>query len=573
MMLPDRYKAVWVIDFEFNGAEGENPIPVCLVAYEIVSGKHIRCWQNELTNPPFDLSKNSLFVAFFASAEWNCFLSLKWPMPEHCIDLYAEFRNLTNNKVIPSGNGLLGALTYYGLSGISSNEKHDMRDLVLSGQWTQEERTQILDYCESDVIAAVKLLKAMQSKIDFNRALLRGSYTQAVAKMETTGIPLDEDTVRQLQIHWKPIQKRLIEEIDQHFGIYEGSTFKMDRWEAWLMKNGIPWSRLPSGALAMDEDTFRDMAKYYPQITPIKELRSTLGKVRFSGLSIGQDGRNHCLLSPFASTTGRNQPSTTKFIFGPATWIRSLIKPPEGYGIAYIDWSQQEFGIAAALSQDPLMMEAYASGDPYMSFAKQAGAVPKDATKQSHKKERDQFKACVLAVQYGMGEYSLAQRINQPPIYARQLLKLHRSTYRVFWQWSDAVENQALLNGKLWTVFGWNCHYGVGAKKINARSIRNFPMQANGAEMLRLACTEVTKAGIEICCPVHDAILIQAPLNRLDGDIIKTRQLMEQASQTILNGFTLSSDVDIVRYPDRYQDDRGSVMWNTIIELLNQSIK
>jgi len=58
---------------------------------------------------------------------------------------------------------------------------------------------------------------------------------------------------------------------------------------------------------------------------------------------------------------------------------------------------QQEFGIAAALSRDPNMMAAYASGDPYLAFAKQCGAAPADATKQSHKAVREQFKACVLA--------------------------------------------------------------------------------------------------------------------------------------------------------------------------------
>ena len=71
--------------------------------------------------------------------------------------------------------------------------------------------------------------------------------------------------------------------------------------------------------------------------------------------------------------------------------------------MVYIDWSQQEFGIAAALSGDKLMKEAYASGDPYLTFAKQAKAVPNDATKESHPEERDQYKGCTLAVQYGMG--------------------------------------------------------------------------------------------------------------------------------------------------------------------------
>ena len=49
------------------------------------------------------------------------------------------------------------------------------------------------------------------------------------------------------------------------------------------------------------------------------------------------------------------------------------------------------------------MIAAYRSGDPYLAFAKQAGAVPPGATKQSHSAQRELFKQCVLAVQYGMG--------------------------------------------------------------------------------------------------------------------------------------------------------------------------
>ena len=71
------------------------------------------------------------------------------------------------------------------------------------------------------------------------------------------------------------------------------------------------------------------------------------------------------------------------------------------------------------------MMEAYRSGDPYLAFAEQAKAVPADATKESHRAQRDQFKACVLAVQYGMGAESLATRIGQPVAFAKELLRLH----------------------------------------------------------------------------------------------------------------------------------------------------
>ena len=168
---------------------------------------------------------------------------------------------------------------------------------------------------------------------------------------------------------------------------------------------------------------------------------------------------NRTLLSGFRARTGRNQPSNSAFIFGPAVWLRGLIKPKHGQGLAYIDWSQQEFGIAAALSKDPLMMEAYSTGDPYLTFAKQAGAAPENATKQTHSVVREQFKACALAVQYGMEAKSLATRIGRPFEYAKELLRLHRQTYKTFWRWSDAIVDYAVLYRKLQTAFGWQIQF------------------------------------------------------------------------------------------------------------------
>ena len=100
------------------------------------------------------------------------------------------------------------------------------------------------------------------------------------------------------------------------------------------------------------------------------------------------------------------------------------------------------------------------TGDPYLAFAKQAGAVPSDATKETHGPQRELFKQCVLGVAYGMEAQGLALRISQAPIVARDLLRAHRETYRTFWRWSDAAVDCAMLHGSLHTVFGWHIHVG-----------------------------------------------------------------------------------------------------------------
>ena len=264
------------------------------------------------------------------------------------------------------------------------------------GAYTADERLALLDYCQTDVDALARLLPAMLPRLDVKRALVRGRYMAAVARMEWLGVPIDAVSLDLLRSSWDSIQDRLIERIDRQYHVFDGRTFKADRWAAWLFRNNISWPRLESGALALDDQTFREMARVYPAIAPIRELRTSLSQLRLNELAVGADSRNRCLLSAFASKTGRNQPSNSKFIFGPSAWLRSLIKPAEGMAVAYVDYEQQEFAIAAALSGDTGMRTAYLSGDPYLAFAKQAGAVPPDATKESHKEERERFKVCAL---------------------------------------------------------------------------------------------------------------------------------------------------------------------------------
>jgi hypothetical protein len=210
------------------------------------------------------------------------------------------------------------------------------------------------------------------------------------------------------------------------------------------------------------------------------------------------------------------------------------------------------------------LQAAYLTGDSYLAFAKQAKAVPDDATKATHSSQRELFKQCMLAVQYGMEASSLALRIAQPTLVARNLLRAHRQTYRRFWEWSDAALDQAMLPGTIHTVFGWPVHVGV---RSNPRSLRNFPMQANGAEMLRIACCLATERGIEVCAPVHDALLLCASFDRLDADIAATRAAMTQASHAVPGGFELTTDVKVVRWPDRYMDPRGRQMWDRVCSL------
>ena len=152
--------------------------------------------------------------------------------------------------------------------------------IIRGGPELEANREPILDYCESDVDALARLLPAMWSRIDLPRALIRGRYMAAAAAMEWNGTPIDRPTLTLLREHWTGIQDELIRAIDADYGVFDGRSFRANRWAQFLVRHNVPWPTLESGSLDLASDTFREMASAYPVVAPIHELRHALSQLR-----------------------------------------------------------------------------------------------------------------------------------------------------------------------------------------------------------------------------------------------------------------------------------------------------
>lgn len=556
------YEKIWFLGISAEIAEGENPNHLVLVAQELYTGQKVVVGKGDFKCASlFDVGESVLVVSFFASIEMGAFLSQEWTLPVNLLDLFAEFRCQHNGLRPIDGFTFADALHVYGIHeswhycGHTMNDDYGGRPMPVVGadDWAQG--------CGTYVSDLGLLFSAMKDKIDLPRALFRGSYMQAIAVMERNGVPIDTDALDWFRANWDAMKIKLISAVDEKYRVFDGTIFKINKFKRYLVENGIPWPRLESGELDLADETFKFMSARYPCLRPLREIRSILSKLRSIKLLVGKDGRNRCSLSPFRSKTGRNQPHNSKMIFGYPTWLRNLIKPEEGRVIVYIDFEQQEFGIAAALSSDKNMTQAYETGDPYVAFAIQAGVVPEGATKQSYPEERAMFKECLLGILFGMGADKLAIRIGKSQDEAQDLLDSHRLLYVRFWEWADSLLEKALLTNEMVAKLGWRIQL---SGEVNERSLLNFPMQANGSEILRLACVMITEAGVKISAPVHDALLIEASIDRVEEDIIQTQALMQRAGEIVLGGFKLRTDVYRVPYPERYIDPRGTEIWSII---------
>jgi DNA polymerase I len=400
------------------------------------------------------------------------------------------------------------------------------------------------------------------------QALLRGRYMASVARMEQNGTPIDVVTLAAIRGGWNNIKSGLIRAVDADYGVYDDrGAFKQGLFAAYLADHLIPWPVTETGMLKTDSDTFKDMSKVYPQLQPLRELKHALDELRVENLAVGSDGRNRTMLSAFRARTGRNQPKGGEFIFGPSRWLRHLIKPEPGMAVAYLDWKAQEIGIAAALSGDPFLMDSVASGDPYLSFAVSAGEAPAGASKDTHEDVRELVKVLFLASNYGAGPGMVAAKTGKSRHESEAFLRKMAKAYPIYAEWADQTVDRALLDGSIETVFGWRLHVTTSTKST---SLRNFTMQSNGAEMMRIACMLGTERGVRICCPVHDAVLIEAPIDQIDDAVATMRAAMAEAAAVVIGAEVLIGvDHKIVRYPDRYSEPRGVVMWKKVLSLLD----
>jgi hypothetical protein len=128
------------------------------------TGRTIELWQDELGPfPPYRLDGDAIFFSYMLSADFGAHIVLGWGQPAHAICPYVEFRHLTNDARIRSGDrekgfySLAGALRYFGDDGIDRAQKDDVRDRIVAGPpFNTEERQTILDYCRSDVMALAR---------------------------------------------------------------------------------------------------------------------------------------------------------------------------------------------------------------------------------------------------------------------------------------------------------------------------------------------------------------------------------------------------------------------------------
>ena len=612
----------YAVDYEYIPRADGGLDVVCGVAKNLRTGETIRRWRDEMGRAPFfDCGPGAVLIAYNAQAEMEAHLALRWPFPKNVICLYAEHMLDTNGADLPalldSRGSLLTARKCNNLSAREATEKKGTIERILAGPpYSAKEKIEILDYCQQDVDDAGELFEVLSDRISsgnphyLDQALLRGEYSKSMAAMTRTGCPINVPLHDLVVSKSETIRRALIGSVS-HFGIFDQEgVFKQDRFAVVVEGLGAAdiWPRNRSGQYSTRSEDFRRMTSIYPQLEEFRAAyeavaaaskasplpicadgRARLGRREQGNRRLGLVGENTSSVGfgAYRAKTGRNQPKAIEFVPAAASWRRTLVTPPLGRAIGYFDYKSQEYGVAAYLSGDRHMIADYEGGEVYLPLGVRSGLIPRDATKQTHGEFRDKvLKPVLLGLQYGRQPPGIALAIGggNPATYrkdlalAERMYRQHRTTHPTFWGWVDAVAQDAYLTGRIETNMGWRMLVGDPATRVreNGRwqdygtkplTLLNWRMQAAGADIMRVACAALTAAGVEVICPVHDAILFLSDTANKDdvGDVVAN--IMERAAITVL-GARIPVDRQWVLPGDNWRPKKGDKMWSVVAKAL-----
>ncbi len=268
------FSALWIVVVATAKQHGECSEPLLMTAIDHSTQQVVEIGMpalRQINGPPYPTAPDCLLITIDGTAVAGVHLSLGWPPPARVIDLMVEFRKMTNGNTAPVVGGLGGALLWFGLSTTGA----------IGATTSPRQLRRRLD-------AASALFKTMLPLLVLNHALFRGRYLVAVAKVEANGVPVNSETVQQLRIGWPLIRDHVIRNIGQNFSFYSGRRFDLEAFTRWVAQRAIPWPRLASGQLDLGNDAFKEMARIYPVLGPIKELRTTLTGFDPAMLAIGK---------------------------------------------------------------------------------------------------------------------------------------------------------------------------------------------------------------------------------------------------------------------------------------------
>ena len=238
-------------------------------------------------------------------------------------------------------------------------------------------------------------------------------------------------------------------------------------------------------------------------------------------------------LIPFGTITGR---TTTR---GPSiTGIKKcfwseILSPPDGYIYALYDYCQQEPAIAAIFSGADGLFKQYQKNDLYEFIGYEL---------KHHELSRSDLKRLILPYLYGQrsDSYSMENDINID--LATQLYSDLDNIFADVNNWLNQRCQQAFHDGVVKSL-DWQMSV---PQTINPLTIRNWPIQAAGADIMRRACIYLSQDGFDLRLTNHDSFLMKIKKDAFERENLKIIDVLKKSSAIVLGGNHLNVKLEAV---------------------------
>ena len=239
-----------------------------------------------------------------------------------------------------------------------------------------------------------------------------------------------------------------------------------------------------------------------------------------------QTGRLHTSFSQTGTATGRLSSSDPNLQNIPirselGREIRAAFVAQKGHILLSADYSQIELRIMAHFSRDPVLVEAFRSGeDIHARTAQEVFGVGPLAQTAEHRRAA---KAINFGIIYGLSAFGLAQQLGIEQKEAAQFINAYFTRYRGVKKYLDEVLVETRKTGVAKTLFGRirpmpeiNSPQ-VQLRNFAQRTALNSPLQGTAADLIKMAMISITKElkkeklGARMILQVHDELLFELP--------------------------------------------------------------
>ncbi|MBF0787904.1 MULTISPECIES: DNA polymerase I [unclassified Streptococcus] len=402
---------------------------------------------------------------------------------------------------------------------------------------------------ETEPIMRTKLAENQQSDLLFDMEL---PLANVLAKMEMTGIKVEAETLKAMQLE----NDILIEQLTQEIYTLAGEEFNINSpkqlGHILFEKMGLPleFTKKIKTGYSTAVDVLERLAPIAPIVSRILEYRqiTKLQSTYVVGLqeSIMEDGKIHTRYVQDLTQTGRLSSTDPNLQNIPVRLeqgrlIRKAFIPEwEDSVLLSSDYSQIELRILAHISQDEHLIEAFRQGvDIHTSTAMRVFGIekPEDVTAN----DRRNAKAVNFGVVYGISDFGLSNNLGISRKEAKAYIETYFDRFPGIKNYMESIVREARNKGYVETIY----HRRREIPDINSRNfnVRNFaertainsPIQGSAADILKVAMINLDRAMLEaglrtrMLLQVHDEIVLEVPNDELATIRSMVKEIMEAA--------------------------------------------